>query len=345
MPPDFLPTASLEILRLRANVFARIRNFFDTRGYLEVDTPLMSHDQVIDANLEPLIVSTAHHGTDLYLQTSPEFAMKRLLVAGLGSIYQLGKVFRRAERGQRHNPEFTMVEWYGVHTDLLQQMTLTEELVRAVALNEPGVSLSDVPFRRTSYIEAFDKYLGIDVFRCSNSDLEQVARKMHVDIPAGQVRDDRDGWLHLLISSLIEPQLGQEAPEFLYDYPASQAALAQVKTRRRTSTICSVNGQESNPRETDLEYQVAERFELYIRGLELCNGYHELTDPEELRERIRREWTTRDGAPPVSSRLLKAMEFGLPPCSGVALGVDRLIMIVAGKQSIDDVIPFPIERC
>lgn len=325
---DFLPTADLETLRLRAKVLAQIRGFFDQRGYLEVDTPLLSHDQVIDANLEPLVVAKAHAGNDLYLQTSPEFAMKRLLVAGLGSIYQLGKVFRRAERGQRHNPEFTMVEWYGVGTDHFEQMRLTEALVREVAANSQAIHLTEIPFRRTTYAEAFQRHVGIDVFAQSTSDLERIAAEKGVDIPASMSADDRDGWLNLLIACLVEPHLGSESPEFLYNYPASQAALACV--------------QRGQPPET---YDTAERFELYIHGIELCNGYHELADPTELRARIRKEWTTRDGIPPVKSRLLSAMEAGLPACSGVAFGVDRLIMIIAGKQTIDEVIPFPVERC
>jgi lysyl-tRNA synthetase class 2 len=325
---DFLPTADLATLRLRARILAQIRQFFDQRGYLEVDTPLLSHDQVIDANLEPLVVLKAHAGQDLFLQTSPEFAMKRLLVAGLGSIYQLGKVFRRAERGQRHNPEFTMAEWYGVGSDHFEQMRLTEDLVRKVAADSQAIQLADTPFRRTTYAEAFQRHVGIDVFAQSTIELARIAAEHGVDIPAGMSDEDRDGWLNLLIAMLVEPHLGSPAPEFLYDYPASQAALA-----------CIRRGQPPQ------SYDTAERFELYIDGIELCNGYHELADPTELRARIQKEWTSREGLPPIGSRLLRAMEAGLPACSGVALGVDRLIMIVAGKHTIDEVIPFPVERC
>lgn len=340
MSLDYLPTADLETLRLRARVLALIRRFFDERGYFEVDTPLLSHDQVIDTNIEPLVVSQAFGGQDLYLQTSPEFAMKRLLVAGMGSIYQLGKVFRRAERGNRHNPEFTMVEWYGVGTDHHFQMDLTEALVRDVADDSPWLTLSKTPFRRTSYVEAFQKHLKINVFASSNAELAAIARENQIDIPASQAAEDRDGWLNLLVSELIEPHLGFEMPEFLYDYPASQAALAQIHSR----SPCNTSDQKTDPQNL-VPFEVSERFELYIRGLELCNGYHELADPKELRARILKEWRTREGHPPVKSRLLSAMEMGLPPCAGVALGVDRLIMIIAGKATIDEVIPFPIERC
>lgn len=320
---DFLPTADLDTLRLRARVLAGIRAFFDSRGYFEVDTPLLSHDRVIDANLEPITVPCAHQGRDLYLQTSPEFAMKRLLVAGATAIYQLDKVFRRHERGSRHNPEFSMVEWYAVGTDHHQQMQTTEELARAVFQLSSIRQLARQPFNRTSYAEAFRRYLGIDVFATDTSDLSELARQRNVSVPDSMQQNDRDGWLNLLLSELIEPHLGRSVPEFLYDYPSSQAALACIRPGPPA---------------------VAERFELYCDGIELCNGYHELSQSEELRERIRREWTSREGPPPVNSRLLHAMDAGLPPCSGVALGVDRLVMLVAGKNRIDDVIPFPIER-
>jgi lysyl-tRNA synthetase class 2 len=278
------------------------------------------------------VVLNAFAGQDLFLQTSPEFAMKRLLVAGLGSIYQLGKVFRRAERGPRHNPEFTMAEWYGVGTDHHEQMNFTEALVREVAADSQAIQLTETPFRRTTYAEAFRQHLGIEVFACSTVELSRIARERRLDIPSSLSLEDRDEWLNLLLAFLVEPHLGSELPEFLYDYPASQAALARV---------C----RGTPPESASPDYDTAERFELYIRGIELCNGYHELTDPEELRSRIRKEWTYREGSAPVGSRLLRAMELGLPACSGVALGVDRLIMIVAGKQTIDEVIPFPVERC
>lgn len=321
---DFLPTADLKTLQLRAHALAAIRRFFDAQGYFEVDTPLLSQDRVIDANLEPFVVANAAAGRDLFLQTSPEFAMKRLLVAGAQAIYQLDKVFRRGERGTRHNPEFTMVEWYAVGTDHHQQMQVTEELVREVFELSTMRTLPTIPFARTSYSAAFQRHLGIDVFATESSELAKLARQRCASVPESLELDDRDGWLNVLLAELIEPHLGAVVPEFLFDYPATQAALARVRPGPPA---------------------VAERFELYLDGIELCNGYHELTDPAELRQRIRQEWTTREGQPPISSRLLQAMEVGLPPCSGVALGVDRLIMLIAGKQRIDDVIPFPIERC
>lgn len=301
-----------------------MRSFLDERGFFEVDTPLLSHDQVIDANLEPLIVPRGWGGKDLFLQTSPEFAMKRLLVAGSGSIYQLGKVFRRGERGIRHNPEFTMLEWYETGTDHHDQMKLTEALVRSSVLDSPHLRLAQQPFVRTTYAQAFQEYLGAEIFQLNGHDLKQIAVEKQLQFPESLAPTDLDGWRNLLLAELIEPFLGKTHPEFLYDYPASQAALAVVRPGPPP---------------------VAERFELYIRGIEICNGYHELSDPFELQDRIRKEWTVRDGQPPLNSRLLQAMSIGLPKCAGVALGVDRLIMLVSGKETIDQVIPFPIETC
>lgn len=320
---DFLPTADLETLRLRARILAAIRKFFDERGYFEVDTPLLSQDRVIDSNLEPFVVPEAFEGRDLFLQTSPEFAMKRLLVAGAQAIYQLDKVFRRGERGERHNPEFTMAEWYAVGTDHHQQMAVTEALVREVFQLSATRQLAADTFVRTSYADAFRRHLGIDVYATGTAQLGELARQRCASVPESLDPTDRDGWLNLLLAELIEPHLGKSVPEFLFDYPPSQAALACIRPGPPA---------------------VAERFELYLDGIELCNGYHELADPAELRERIRHEWTTREGDPPVSSRLLQAMEMGLPPCSGVALGVDRLIMLVAGKRNLNDVMAFPFER-
>ena len=320
---DYLPTADMATLRFRASVLAAIRQFFDSRGHFEVDTPLLSHDRVIDSNIEPFVVSQGG-GRELFLQTSPEFAMKRLLVAGATAIYQLDKVFRKGERGQRHNPEFTMVEWYAVGTDHHQQMQFTEDLVRSIFELSPVRQLPAVPFRRSTYQAAFQRLLGVDVMCLEATELAALARQRGISIPESLDAEDRDEWLNLLLAELVEPHLGREVPEFLYDYPASQAALACVRPGPPA---------------------VAERFELYLDGIELCNGYHELADPEELRERIRTTWTTRAGEPPVSSRLLHAMEAGLPACSGVALGVDRLVMLAAGKTRLDEVIPFPIERC
>lgn len=344
--PDFLPTASLQMLKLRAALLKTVRAFFDDRNYWEVQTPLMSHDPPADAHLVAFetewwpggIRSNLPRPSDrLYLQTSPEFCMKRLLAAGADAIYQLGSVFRNGESGDRHNPEFTMLEWYRVGDSAEAQFQLVEDLVVAVngAVRSALSTNSDAspagqpstPFRRTTYQEAFRTYLGVDVFAVSNAELESAARNHSLSPPPGLERDDRDGWLNFLLAECVEPHLGEERPEFLYDYPASQAALARIRP--------------GNP-------LVAQRFELYYRGIELCNGYVELTEPTELSKRIdedseRRE---REGLPPLvrESRLLQAMRAGLPESVGVALGFDRLMMVATGAESIDQVIPFPIAR-
>ena len=349
---DYLPTASLEMLRHRAALLAVIRRVFDEAGYFEVETPVLSSDIVVDAWLDPFVADFLRSPTDwsrggkpLYLQTSPEFAMKRLLAAGAKAIYQLGKVFRNGEVGQRHNPEFTMLEWYRVGDDHHAQMRFTEALVRRVFeaaenFNDTGSTgghrasakprLGPQEFERLTYDAAFDRYTGQRVLEESVESLASLASRHGLVAPPGLERDDRDGWLNWLLAELVEPHLGRDRPTFLYDYPASQAALARV------SSSCT-----GSP-------AVAERFELYIDGVELCNGYHELTDPAALKQRIHEQSLLRSAAGfrplPAESRLLSAMEAGLPASSGNALGVDRLIMLALGAKSLSEVIAFPFDR-
>lgn len=322
-----LPTASAEALRFRAKCLAAVRRFFDERGYVEVDTPLMSQDIVIDAYLDPFVVGNAFAGKDYYLQTSPEFGMKRLLCGGLGAIYQMSHVFRRGERGERHNPEFTMVEWYRPHDDHFAQMQVVEDLLHTVTQLTAAPVTFPRPFRRTTYQEAFQQHLGIDPFESDMVVLHQRAQQAGIVPPPTLDKNDRDGWLNLLLALEVESKLGVDRPEFLYDYPGSQSALA--KTRKTP-------------------HHVAERFELYCNGVELCNGYHELLDPAELRRRNESQQAIRkqEGSIPLpeESLLLQAMEQGLPPCAGVALGFDRLVMLLGKYSRIDEVIPFPIER-
>lgn len=338
--PDYLPTATLEILGLRARLLAAVRQFFDARGYFEVDTPLLSHDRVIDPHLKPFAIADA--SPRLYLQTSPEFAMKRLLAAGAPAIYQVGHVFRRGELGRLHNPEFTMIEWYRAGDTHLAQMQVVEDLVveaihvvqasRLSRANEPGTGETPapqprVPFLRTTYREAFLRHAKCDVFDVSTESLATLVHSRGLSVPPSFDPADRDGWLNLLLAELVEPRLGRERPEFLLDYPPTQAALARIRP--------------GDP-------PVAERFELYLAGVELCNGYHELTDAQELSRRMaaesQRRLANKESPLPVSSRLLAAMEAGLPPCAGVALGFDRLLMLAAGASSVAEVIPFPFER-
>ncbi|MFN9234613.1 MAG: EF-P lysine aminoacylase EpmA [Planctomyces sp.] len=332
---DWRPGCSLAVLTARAAMLAAVRQFFGQRGYLEVETPCLSRDVVVDAWLEPLRLRQSDG--DWYLQTSPEAFMKRLLAAGAGSIFQISRVFRGGEFGARHNPEFTMLEWYGVGTDWREQVQLTEQLVRAVvragcnSLKRPEPAWGDSSFALTTYQEAFQRELGLSVFSATDDELLRAARERSVPVPDGP-KMARDELLNLLLGFCIEPGLGQrvgeERPEFLCDYPATQAALAVTTTTAPP---------------------VARRFELYIRGLELCNGYEELTDPAELRRRDGEQNQKRAASAgtvlPGASHLLRAMEWGLPACSGVALGFDRLVMIAACVQRMSDVVPFPADRC
>lgn len=326
------PSCCVTMLQMRAAMLQAIRVLFQQHGYLEVQTPCLSRDIVIDAHLEPF--QLMERGQRWYLQTSPEAHMKRLLAAGSGSIFQITPVFRRDELGERHNPEFLMIEWYGVGSTWTQQLVFTETLVRTAVQaavpfrQQPAVVWPRDPFRQVTYADAFRQTLGIDVHRAGVKDLQRIAQQRSLPIPETGPEPTLDDWRNLLLAMLIEPQLGggmgQERPEFLCDYPPTQAALAVV---------------------TDTDPPVARRFELYIRGIELCNGYQELTDPAELtrREQIQNQGRKADDRAelPGAPRLAAALQAGLPECSGVALGFDRLAMIAAGVDCIEDVIPFP----
>jgi len=291
--------------------------------------PLVSGDRVIDPHLEPFRVLPAESSspgtTPRFLQTSVEFGMKRLVAAGADAIYQLSHVFRAGEQGARHNPEFTMLEWYQVQTTHLDQMRVTEDLVERL-FAEAGQTLPR-PFAVRSYQQIFLDEVGLDPHRATAADLVETARRRGVVAPDSLAEQDRDGWLNLLLATLVEPALGRERPEFVIDYPTSQAALARI----RPGAV-----------------PVAERFELYLRGVELCNGYHELTDPGELRERMATESQRRqaEGLPalPPDSRLLQVMEQGLPDCAGNALGFDRVVWLASGMPSLADVLPFDWDR-
>ncbi len=325
MTADFLPTAELRLLKYRAELLRRLRETFNSHGYWEVETPLLSHESVVDAHLDPFVVEQRY-----FLQTSPELGMKRLLTAGADAIFQITRAFRRGEQGRLHNPEFTMAEWYRNGDTYHDQMDFVEILIRAATTDSPehsGVQLTDTPFPRRTFDEVFRDILGCGVKGKSCEELKQIATDRQLTIPETLGTDDRDGWLNLLLAELVEPHLGRQGPEFVYDYPASQAALARLDP--------------ADP-------LVAQRFELYINGLEICNGYDELTDADELRQRIVCESAkrTREGLPPLPEpqRLLAAMEYGLPNCSGVALGFDRLMMVLTGADNIADIIAFPITR-
>lgn len=350
MPKPFAPSADLKTLQLRSRLLVSLRELFHSSGYWECETPVLSREVVVDANLDPFVTRDVS-GEPYYLQTSPEAGMKRLLSAGASAIFQVSRVMRRGESGKLHNPEFTMIEWYRVGDDHHAQMTFVERLVRAIygeARSLTGDQFSSQrrarlpaqPFDRITYDEAFERFAGRRVLNLCAAELRDLARSKKVDVPASLLPDDRDGWLNILLAELVEPHLGREAPQFLYDYPASQAALARVRRQSDRGEAVPAGSCEG--------FDVAERFELYDQGVELCNGYHELTDAEELSRRMRSE-RDRLGAGahvefPGAPLLEMAMQAGLPACSGVALGFDRLVMLAIGKHEISDVIAFPADR-
>lgn len=328
---DDLPTADIETLRFRAAVLRRVRDTFDSRGYWEVQTPLLSRDICVDAWIDPFeLPRIGPKGESFYLQTSPEFAMKRLLAAGADAIYEVTRSFRRGEYGERHNPEFTMVEWYRIGDDHHAQMAFTEQLVRAAAELRPDRArrLPDNPFPKLAYDDAFEQATGERVLEAETPQLIALARRLEISAPKSLAPDDRDGWLNLILAERVEPYLQTLGTVYLYDFPASQSALAKVRGEGATA--------------------VAERFELYLDGIEMCNGYHELTDADELRRRMQRQSTLRTQSGretlPTESRLLSAMARGLPPCSGVALGFDRLLMWLVGTERLASVTAFPFGR-
>jgi|CXWL01.1.fsa_nt_gi lysyl-tRNA synthetase class 2 len=315
------PTASWSALRVRAELLARIREFFAQRGVLEVETPILAAAPVTDPRLASFSTSFqgpgAPRGRRLYLQTSPEFAMKRLLAAGSGPIYQLGKAFRDGEAGRRHNPEFTILEWYRPGFDHHQLMDEMDALLAS--------TLGAAPAERLTYRDALLLHAGVNPLGAPVDDLREAASRTLGSIP--ELGDDRDAWLDLLVSLVVEPHLGRGRPTFVYDYPASQAALARLRPDDR---------------------RVAERFEVYVDGLELANGFHELGDATEQRRRFELDLARRraEGLPevPLDENLLAALAHGLPPCAGVALGFDRLVMVALGVASLAEVIAFPWDR-
>ncbi|HWB13254.1 MAG TPA: EF-P lysine aminoacylase EpmA [Pirellulales bacterium] len=318
---DFLPTASWPALRLRDALLRTLRGFFHARDFIEVETPLLSADVVVDEHLEPfgVDVPTGPRTRRMWLQTSPEFAMKRLMAAGGEAIFQVTHAFRQEEQGPLHNPEFTMVEWYRRGDDLAAGMRLLGELAETLlGRGEPETM---------TYRAAFERYAGIDPHATETQDMAQLARDRGVAVPESLSQGDRDAWLDLLLVEFVQPHLGRARPTIVYDYPASQAALARVRPG---------------------EPEVAERFELYVDGIELANGYHELLDAGVLRERNRANNRLRAvrGKPqlPEESRLLAAMEAGLPDCAGVAMGFDRVVMLAAGAKDLPAVMPFPFDR-
>lgn len=315
------PSASIDNLRARAGIIKSIRDFFAARDVLEVETPVICHTSVTDPFIQSIPVLIQPHPQQqeqrYYLQTSPEYAMKRLLAAGSGSIYQITKAFRQEEIGRLHNPEFTMLEWYRIGFDHHQLMDEMDELLQTI--------LPVTPADRFSYQQLFQHYLQIDPLSAAIDDLAVCAKNHGIELAS--TIDDKDTWLNLLMSHCIEPQLGQQRPVFVYDFPSSQAALARLSP--------------ADPR-------VASRFEVYFKGMELANGFHELQSAAEQRKRFENNLQQRCAMNlrelPIDEHFLGALEHGLPNCAGVALGVDRLVMLALSATHLQDIISFNFNR-
>ncbi len=314
---SWLPSASFGALELRAKMLRAAREYFAATKTLEVETPTLSHFGVSDVHLHSMSV---HYGTETrFLHTSPEYAMKRLLAAGCGDIYQIARVYRGGERGRHHNPEFTMIEWYRLGIDHHALMNDVEQLITALL----PAHRSSERAERISYRDAVHLHAGVDALDDPSSVLLSALANGGID-PPKHLEQDRDACLDLIVSTLVGPKLGRERLTFIHDFPASQAALARTQGR------------------------IASRFEAYLDGIELANGFHELVDVREQRRRFEADNVdrTRRGLPPIEldSRFLAALEHGLPDCSGVALGFDRLVMCAMGAKHIDEVLAFPFER-
>ena len=319
-PRPWAPSAGAPALRARAALYRSLREFFASRDVLEVDTPILSRASGTDPALAPL--RTPCGGREAWLHTSPEFAMKRLLASGLGDIYQLCHVFRDDESGRHHNPEFTMLEWYRVGFDHHQLMDEVDELLRGVL---PADRLPRAT-RRLTFHEALGEGTGLDADAVDAVSLRACLRDADVPWPEA-CGEDREALLDLVLGDVVGPALGNDGAVMIYDYPANRAALARVRPGPPAR---------------------AERFEVYLGGLELANGFHELTDGEEQRRRFAAEQAARERAGlatvPVDQALLDALDHGMPACAGVALGVDRLLMQIIGARHLDEVLAFPIAR-
>ncbi len=314
MKNNFAPTCSREAWKVRQSLLAKVRAFFESRSVLEVETPVISNAGGTDPQLDYFEVEGKR-----YLMTSPEFHMKRLLVAGFGDIFQITKSFRKDEFGSHHNNEFSMVEWYRVGMPQEKLMDEVEALVSEI-LGKP------INARRTRWIDAFRNYAGVDPFVATNDHFIEACKSQNIPLPADTKQMSREDWWDYLMVFAVEPALAKNGPEFILDYPQSQAALAQ--------TYVGEDG-----------HTWAKRFELFVDQVELCNGYTELTDAAEQRRRFNADLEIRRNMgkplPTLDENFLNALESGMPACSGVALGLDRLFMLAMNKNEIKDVILFP----
>ncbi|MDP6968567.1 MAG: EF-P lysine aminoacylase EpmA [Gammaproteobacteria bacterium] len=315
------PSADLAMLQARAQVLAQVRSFFAARRVLEVDTPVLSHHGVSDPHIDSISADFIPHGASqahtMFLMSSPEYAMKRLLAAGSGCIYQFAKAFRNGEAGRRHNPEFTMLEWYRVGFDLEQLMDEVAQLLGQLL----APRLGQLQWHYLTYVQAFERVLGVNPMLMDDQAIQTLALQ-HVEI-ALPADTRRETWLDILMSHCVEPALPTAC--FVYNYPPSQAALATIK-------------------QDATGHLVARRFEVYVEGLELANGYHELDDGEEQAQRFADDNHVRMqlGKPPMPAdqRLIHALHAGMPACAGVAMGLERILMLAYDKQDIAEVMAF-----
>ncbi len=322
------PSASIETLQQRARLLGAIRAYFANQGVMEVDTPTLSQSATVDPFIESFAVDFVPEGaaqaTDrYYLHTSPEFAMKRLLAAGSGDIYFLGHVFRNGEVSRRHNPEFSMLEWYRVGFDHHRLMQDVKALLEVVA----GIERCEF----VTYRVLFERYLKVNPHQVDDGRLLEL---VHQQVDAELDGLGRNDCLDLLFSFCIEPHLGKGAENelsacFVYDYPASMSALAKLGNNKDGEAV-------------------AQRFEVFVDGCELANGYHELTDAHEQAARFAAAQQERTrlmrAVPPSDQQLVAALGNGMPECAGVALGVDRLLKLMLGKRELAAVLPFAFER-
>ncbi|MEP6546017.1 MAG: EF-P lysine aminoacylase EpmA [Gammaproteobacteria bacterium] len=317
---NWRPTAALSALQRRAALLRTAREFFAKRGLLEVETPILSAAAVSDPQIESLATHIAGMPAPFYLCTSPEYAMKRLLAAGSGDIYQICKVFRDAERGRWHNPEFTLIEWYRLGFDDVQLMAEVESLTAEMLAPDRRLA----PAERLSFADALLRHAGVDAYRASDAQLMDSAAS-HGIVCRAEL--DRDAKLDLLMGLIVGPRLGLGRPCFIVDYPASQAALARLKPGLPP---------------------VAARFEYYLDGVELANGFHELIDDREQRTRFAQDLRQRQARgqvqPPLDERMLAALAAGAPDCAGVALGFDRLAALAIGASRLADAMAFTIDN-
>jgi lysyl-tRNA synthetase class 2 len=321
------PTLTWEYAQKRAQILKKVRQFFDERNVIEVETPALSQGTVTDVHLDAITCrynfltdSSSEQSTNLYLQTSPEFHMKRLLASGYGCIFQIAKAFRHEEAGRFHNPEFTLLEWYRLGFDHFTLMNEVAELLTTVLE-------CNVPVQVT-YQDLFIELVGLDPLTATRVQLISVIESNGKLSDWLTVEQDNDILLQFIFSELIEPNIGNDSPCFVYNFPSSQASLAKISPE---------------------DARVAERFECYFRGVELVNGFNELTEPDTQLVRFQKDNLQRKSLSlqeqPIEQNFISALSKGLPQCSGVALGIDRLIMLALKTNHIEKVISFPVARC